>query len=139
VSHPLLKEPNDLDWTHYDNKGLTWDIKDSGSNAHYDNFVHVIQQGTEDVLAVSKDGAFGEGRVILTTYQPRHIAQTLGMQEAQFFVQNLAMYAERAQLFLEYGPTAPADTPVSVAVRQSWLWDQTLGQVPVRLEIQTWG
>lgn len=138
VSHPLLKEPNELDWTHYDNKGLTWDIKDSGSNANYDSFIHVVQQGGKDVFAVSKDGAFGEGRIILTTYQPRDVAQTLGMQEAYHFMQNIALYADRVNLFLEYGPTAPPDTPVSVAVRQSWLWDERLGQVPVRLEIQTW-
>lgn len=139
VSHPILKEPHELVWTSYDNHGLTWDIKDQGSGAHYDDFVHVIVQGGEDVFALSKDGAFGEGRIVLTTYMPREIVGTLGMAEASHFVENIALFADRSHLFLEYGPTAPADTPVSVAVRQSWIWDEELGQVPVRVEVQTWG
>jgi hypothetical protein len=138
VSHPILKQPNDLDWTHYNNHGLTWDIKDSGTGAHYNDFIHVITEGSEDVLAISKDGAFGTGRIILTTYMPREISASLGQTEAVHFFQNLALYADRANLFLDYGPTAPPNTAVSVAVRESWLWDDTLGQVPIRVEIQTW-
>ena len=138
VSSPILLEPNELDWTHYDNHGLTWDIKSTGTGAHYTDFNHVIVQGGEDVLAISKDGAFGLGRIILTTYMPREIAASLGLTEAAHFFQNIALYADRANLYLDYGPTAPPNTAVSVAIRQSWLWDDTLGQVPVRLEVQTW-
>lgn len=139
VSHPILKEPFELDWPHYDNHGLTWDIKDAGAGAHYDDFIHVIVQGGDDVLAVSKEGAFGAGRIILTTYMPREIASTLGQPEATHFFENVALYADHAQLYLDYGPTAPPDTTVSVAVRQSWLWDSLLGQVPVRIEVLAWG
>lgn len=138
VSHPLLKEPNQLSWTSYDSHGKGWDIKDTGSGAHYDDFSHVIVQGGEDVLAISKDGAFGEGQILLTTYLPREIAFTLGIDEAMGFIENIILYADRTNLYLEYGPAAPLGTPVSVAIRQSWLWDDELGQVPVRFEIQTW-
>jgi hypothetical protein len=139
VSHPLLKEPNELSWTSYDNHDKGWDIKDTGSGAHYDDFSHVIVQDGEDVLAISKDGAFGSGRILLTTYLPREIAATMGLGEAMGFVENIVLFADRTNLYLEYGPQAPAGTPVSIAVRQSWLWDDVLGQVPVRVEIQTWG
>lgn len=138
VAHPLLKEPNELAWTSYDSHGRGWDIKSQGSGAHYDDFSHVIVQGGEDVLAISKDGAFGDGRIVLTTYMPREIAGTLGQPEAENFFENIALFTDRSNLYLDYGPTAPGDTPVSVAVRQSWLYDEVLGQVPVRIEIATW-
>ena len=139
VSHPLLKEPNELSWTNYDSHGKGWDIKDQGSGAHYDDFSHVIVQDGEDVLAISKDGAFGSGRILLTTYLPREIASTMGLGEAMGFIENIVLFADRSNLYLEYGPQAPQGEPVSIAVRQSWLWDSVLGQVPVRVEIQTWG
>jgi hypothetical protein len=139
VSHPLLKEPNELAWTSYDSHGRGWDIKDTGSGAHYDDFSHVIVQDGEDILAISKDGAFGQGTILLTTFLPREIAATLGLEEAMGFLENIILYADHTNLYLEYGPAAPFGTPVSIAVRQSWLWDETLGQVPVRIEVQTWG
>src|ERR1051326_388619 len=139
VNHPILKQPWDLDWTRYDNHGLTWDIKDSGQGAHFNDFIHVITQGTEDVLAVSKEGAFGSGRIILTTYMPREIATTLGQTEATHFFENIALFADHTDLYLDYGGEIPGDLLVSVAVRESWLWDSTLGQVPVEIEVHTWG
>lgn len=136
VAHPLLKEPNELDWTSYDSHGRGWDIKDRGTGAHYDDFSHVIVQGGEDVMAISKDGAFGAGRILLTTYMPREFSG--GLQETMNFFENVALFADRAHLYLEYGPTAPPNTAVSIAVRQSWLYDDLLGQVPVTIEIATW-
>lgn len=138
VSHPLLMEPYPLDWTKYDSHHLGWDIKSSGSGAHYNDFSHIIVQGGEDVMAVSKDGAFGHGRIILTTYLPREIASTMGAAEAQHFIENIVLYTDCTHLYLEYGPTAQDNTPVAVAIRQSWMWDSRLGQVPVRIEIHTW-
>ena len=78
VSHPILLEPNELAWSDYEYYGLGWDIKDQGSGAHYDDFQHIIQDDGEDVLAVSVDGAFGTGRIYLSTFRPGDIADTLG-------------------------------------------------------------
>ena len=85
-------------------------------------------------MAISKDGAFGAGRILLTTFLPREIAGSLGVGEAMGFIENIVLFADHTNLYLEYGPAAPLGNPVSIAVRQSWLWDETLGQVPVRLE-----
>lgn len=139
VSHPLLKEPNELSWTSYDSHNKGWDIKDQGSGAHYDDFSHVIVQGGEDVLAISKDGAFGDGRILLTTFHPREIAATLGLDEAMGLIENIILFADHTNLYLEYGAQVPAGMAVSVGIGQSWLWDERLGQVPVRVEVQTWG
>jgi hypothetical protein len=134
-SHPLLQEPHVLDWTHYNDHNMGWDIKAQDAQG----FSGVIVQGGRNVLAVSNDGALGAGRVILTTYLPREIAATIGQAEAEHFLENIVLFTDHGKLYLEYGPTQPSDTPVAVAVRQSYLYDPTLGQVPVRVEIHFWG
>lgn len=139
IAHPLLKEPNDLAWTAYDSHGQGWDIQESGAVAAYEDFSHVIIQDGEDVLAVSKQAAFGTGRVILTTYHARDIAGAISPTEASAFLENMVTYADRSLLYLDYGATVPADQPVALAVRQSWLWDDVYGQVPVRIEVLAWG
>jgi hypothetical protein len=139
VSHPLLKEPWVLAWTAYDSKGQAWDIQESGGVAAYQDFSHVVLQGGDDALTVSKQAAFGQGQVILTTYRARDIAVAQGQAEADHFLENMLSYTDRSRLYLDYGGTVPADQPVSLAVRESWLWDGVYGQVPVRIEVLAWG
>lgn len=138
VSHPVLLEPYELSWSDYDYHGLGWDIKSQGSGAHYDDFQHIIQDDGEDVLAISIDGAFGDGRIYLSTYRPGEIADVLGVAEATAFLTNLVIYDDRSHLYLEYGPTVPSDRSISSAVRLSHIWDSDLGQVPVRVEVLYW-
>jgi hypothetical protein len=139
IGHPLLNEPNELDWVSYDTHDSGWDIQDTGGVAAYDDFSHVVIQGAEDVLAVSKAGSFGDGRVILTSYYPRDISPSISQTEANHFIENMVSYADRSALYLDYGGTVPVDETVALAVRQSWLWDDVYGQVPVRVEVLTWG
>jgi hypothetical protein len=134
-SHPLLLEPHPLDWTHYADHGMGWDIKSQSA----EGFSNVIVKGGASALVVSNDGALGNGRVILTTYLPREIATTLGQAEAEHFLENMVLFMDHSKLYLEYGPDQPLGLPVSVAVRQSYLYDPTLGQVPVRIEVHYWG
>jgi hypothetical protein len=132
-SHPMLQEPHALDWTRYNDHSVGWSL------AGQTGFSHVVVQGGQDVLAVSTDGSFGNGRVILTTYQPREIASGINQLEAEHFLENVILYTDHAKLYLEYGPTQPDQTAVAVAVRQSYVYDDTLGQIPVRIEIHYWG
>ncbi len=138
-THPLLVTPNQLEWTSYSDHGMGWDIKANGANAAYESFNHVIVQGGEDVLAVSEDGGFGKGRIILTTYLPREIATTISQAEAEHLIDNMILYSDRGDLFLEYGPQQPTNMPVSVAVRDSSIPDTRLGLVPMRTELHLWG
>lgn len=138
VSHPLLHEPNTLDWKAYASYGLGWDIKTQGANAHHSDFTHVVVAGDKDVLAVSNDGAFGSGRIFLTEFRPSEISAALGSSETARFLGNMFLYSERDHLYLEYGPQVPDGTEVSAAIRQSHAWDAQLGLVPVRLEIHLW-
>jgi hypothetical protein len=139
IAHPLLKEPNELAWTGYDTHDQGWDIQESGAVAAYEDFSHVVIQDGEDVLAVSKEGSFGDGRVILTSYHARDIAGSMSQDEATAFLENMITYADRSSLYLDYGGMVPADQPVALAVRQSWLWDEVYGQVPIRIEVLAWG
>lgn len=137
-SHPALWQPEPLSWTDYDNHGLGWDIKDQGSGASYDDFQHVIQEDDGDLLAISNEGAFGDGRIFLTTFRAGEIAENQGLAEALGLMRNMILYHDYAHLYLEYGAQVPEGTPVQVAVRQSHLDDEVLGQVPVRIEVLTW-
>lgn len=139
VTHPLLKEPHDLAWTAYSTQGQAWDIQSNGALAAYDDFSHVVLQDGDDALAVSKQASFGNGQVILTTFRARDIAVAQGQLEADHFLENLLSYTDRSLLYLDYGGTVPTDQPVSLAVRESWLWDSVYGQVPVRIEVLAWG
>lgn len=139
ISHPLLITPNRLAWTDYEDHNMAWDIKNTGANPSYDQFSHVILKSGEDVLAVSKDGGFGQGQIIITTYLTREIAQTLGQEEAEKFLDNLITYGDRSDLYLDYGPLQPDNVAVSVAVRESSIADDELGLVPMAVELHVWG
>lgn len=139
VSHPMLHEPYSLDWPSYDNFGLSWKLKDSGVVATHEKFQHVITSEGEDILAVSNEGAFGTGRVFLTSFRPGDIAQSLSSLEAGNFVNNMVLYSDRAHLYLDYGPTPPPDTAVSAAVRTTQVLDGDLGMVNLRITILYWG
>lgn len=130
-NHPLLTQPNALAWESYASHGRGWDLDDAEGS-----FNHVVVQDGLDVLAISRDGAFGAGRVVMTTYLPREVAAALGPDEAAGFFQNIALFAERTHLHLEYGP--PLDRFDAVAVRQATLPDPLLGPVPVRVQV-AWG
>lgn len=134
VDHPLLKVPHKLDWGEYDHHDLVWDIDDKDM----DKFNHVVTDGNDPVFAVSSDGAFGDGRLFLTTYRPGEIADIQGFAEAGSFLDNIAVYAERNDLYLEYGPAIPRGVEVVNAVRMSHIEDELLGAVPVRMEVFTW-
>lgn len=139
VSHPMLHEPNALDWTAYDNHGLGWDLPESGNNAIFDDFQHIISSDDEDVLTISNEGVFGDGRVFLTTYRPSEVADVLSHEEATNFVHNVVLFDDRAHLYLDYGPTPPADAAVSAAIRTTQIYDEDLGMISMRLTLLYWG
>jgi hypothetical protein len=138
ATHPLLSDPYALAWTSYDSHAQAWDLASAGTTV-YSEFSHVVIQGGGDVLAVSHEASFGSGRILLTTWRARDVASSLGLLEAEHMFANFLIYADRSPLYLDYGGTVPADLPVALAVRQSYLYDAVLGQVPVRVEVLAWG
>jgi hypothetical protein len=123
-NHPVLKVPNDLDYTAFDSHGLAWDFTRDQDAEH---FTHVLLTGDADLLALSDHGEFGDGRVLLSAYQPFDIYPggedpecdpgTLGPA-----CQGLALFhnlitQSYAGLFVDYGPPIPLDRPVGVTTR----------------------
>lgn len=134
TDHPVLKVPDELNWGTYDNHGLAWDIDDKDK----DKFTHIVTAGNDPILAVSTDGSFGDGRLFLTTYRPGEVSDQQSIQEATSFLHNMVVYADRSDLYLEYGPGVPGGAEVAAAARVSHIPDELLGQVPVRVEVLTW-
>jgi hypothetical protein len=136
--HPMLKSPNDLQWQLYDNHDLGWDLSDQGANAHYEDFVHVVTEDSEDVLTYSKTGAFGDGYVMLTTWRPKEIHAQLGAPEGIGLVENMLTFLWADDLRLDYGPMIPGDADVRAAVRTAVIHDPTIGTVPVEVIVHVW-
>ncbi len=140
VDHPLLKEPYPLDWPAYNTFNQAWGGKTGGNSDNFDEtFQHVIASGDGDTLAVSRDGAFGDGRIFLTTFRAADIANDISLAESMNLINNLVVYSDRSHLFLDYGPAPPQDQSVGAASRTSHVWDADLGQVPVRVTLLVWG
>lgn len=142
VDHPILREPYALDWPAYDTFEQAWggkNDKSSGGKSFDELFQHVIQDDDGDVLAISRDGAFGAGTVFLTTFRPADIAHHINLRESMNLINNIVVYTDRSYLFLDYGPAPPRDAAVGAAARSSHVWDERYGQVPVRVTVLTWG
>jgi hypothetical protein len=135
VGHPVLTEPNGLDWTAYGTHNQVW----GGQSDFQANFQHVLQDDGGDVLAVSNVGAYGDGLIILSTFRPAEISDNISVDEAEALLNNLVVYHDRSHLFLEFGPSPPADVPVGAASRLTHVWDADLGLLPVRVTVLTWG
>lgn len=134
-NHPLLKVPNDLDYESYDTHNITWSYS---RDQDADHFTHIITEGEDDYLALSNPGQFGDGRVLLTSYQPFDLtdgqaADCSGSGEDLLNCQSLRMFhnfitVAYQGLYIDYGPPLPVDRPHGSAVRLAAVDHPELGQ-----------
>jgi len=134
ITHPLLSTPHVLDWEGFGTGGAKWSLPTTGSYAAFDSFSHVVMADGKDILAVSNEGAYGDGRIFLTSYMPRDLSGGSG----QDLLHNMILYADREHLFLDYGPPVPDGVTVAAAVRHTYVIDDDIGQVPMRIEVLVW-
>lgn len=117
-SHPILSVPNDIDYL-----GFVGDTQVSFQDDDASLFTTILRAGSEDAfLAVSKDGSFGTGRVILTGWKPYELTADQAATCATPFTpatncQGLSllhnmMTMSYRQLFVDFGPT-PSGTQSS--------------------------
>ncbi|HUR62054.1 MAG TPA: hypothetical protein VM286_06790 [Candidatus Thermoplasmatota archaeon] len=148
AGHPLLHIPDELDYPHYDNADRVWNF--NGQTAQNQQncsdpaatvacwFDNVVVEGADPVTTLSNSGAFGNGRVVLTTwmpydlYQPDRDADTM-KAEALKLINNMLMQGYQG-LFLDYGPPLPANTNVVPAVRTAQVLSPDFTE-PVQLQI----
>lgn len=135
AEHPILTTPNRLDLVTLDDHGTAWKFKrDDERNL----FTHVVKSGDEDVLGVSDPGAFGLGRVILTSW--RAFDATFGDPPAQCspatltsecaglqIMDNFITLAYRV-LYVDYGPPIPMGTAASSATDIALVYAPTFAQ-----------
>lgn len=136
TAHPVLTEPNVLEWSNYDaHGGQAWrfNVRD-----YPHLFTQVASEGGQNVLAISNWGSFGQGRVILTSYRDGEISFIQSPREAEHLLENLMLYAQLENATLEYGPAIPDGVQVSSAIRQTQIFDERLGTVALRLELHLW-
>lgn len=145
-NHPVLRTPNDLSYSSYDNHGRVWDFRQEDEALH---FTHVVMQGSDDVLAVSDPGEFGEGRIVLSSWTPYDLLSgpepgcTPGAFTDQcqglVFSHNLITLSYRS-LYLDYGPKVPSDRPVGVQSRLATVWHPQLREaVELRVLVYVFG
>ncbi|HVL49048.1 MAG TPA: hypothetical protein VM889_10865 [Candidatus Thermoplasmatota archaeon] len=113
--HPILHAPEGLAYQSYNDNGKAWRLKQD------DYYTHVLSkgvgnQGSEDTLAVSKPGVFGDGSVILSTYMPGSLMTPQSDLEGKKFLHNL-MSQSYTMLFLDFGPAIPPGVPVGSSTR----------------------
>jgi hypothetical protein len=120
--HPILTTPNQLDIVALDDHGTAWRFNHEEEGSL---FTHVVKAGQDDVLGVSNPGAFGLGRVILTSWQA--FDAVLGDPQAACapgaltpdcaglqMLDNFITLAYRP-LYIDYGPAIPTGGAVASA------------------------
>lgn len=122
--HPTWKTPNALSRPLYYGGDFPYQIDDT--MPEWDLFDHIITVAgpTRDTakFAISKDGAFGNGSLALSTYFPpagiydpgagtdHDNARLQANGHPGPFLENLLVHAHHKELFLEYGPDPPRST-----------------------------
>lgn len=106
-THPVLHNPEELHYESYDDHDTAWKLR-SGADEYY---THVIQKDatgghTEDTLAVSEPGAFGNGSVVLASYNLTALTDPQDEDESKKFLRNMVLESYH-MVFVDYGPTIP--------------------------------
>ncbi len=137
-THPILQTPESLSYSLYEDHGIAWKLKDE------EYYTHVIAkdgdgQQTEDTLAVSKPGVFGNGSVVLTSYIPSELTSVGDDDEPLKFLHNLAVHSYN-MVFMDFGPTIPEGADVGSASRVAVVPHPSLpsAQVEVRVVVYMW-
>jgi hypothetical protein len=122
-NHPILTTPNRLDYESFNTHDIVWQFN---RQQDADLFTHVVTESQGDYMAVSNPGDLGEGRVILTSYQPFDLVDgqaadcTPGAFTAECpalqLVHNL-MSIGYSGLYVDYGPKLPHDREHGSVIR----------------------
>lgn len=127
LSHPLLTWPAPANWQDLEEGPAL-----AAATAPDASWQHILGNSTHVDLAVSQQGAIGDGMAILSTLQPE------GPAGEQLVLNMLAYYA-RQDLHLDFGKTLPPDVSVAGSERLMWGTDAGDNQVALRVQLLYWG
>lgn len=139
--HPILQVPNRLDYAGYEHTNQ-WSFNNNGGDA----FTQVIQTSDGSLLAVGNAGAFGDGRVVLTSWRPYDLEADMSEvcptpltspSECQaLFVLHNVLTLSYTYLFLDYGPVLPTHGNVGSQLRVVSVYHPELRElVPLQLQV----
>lgn len=140
--HAVLHIPNELVPSAYVDGGNAWDI----AAQDLPNFEVVLNRGGA-TLAVSREGAYGDGRVILTSFRPFDAdgrgpvgacdpAQLAAACEGLRLMQNFLTLSYQPLNF-DYGPEPGRHEPASVTQRLATVWVPALHHVELTVWVST--
>lgn len=105
-THPILLSPEHLQWDRYNDNLRGWDIRSDQP------FTPVLRHADlSDTLAVANPGAYNDGTVTLTSYQPGSLTTPQDDAEAEKLMHNLLSQGY-TMLFIDYGPPIPSGVVV---------------------------
>lgn len=137
-THPLLHLPEELAWDRYLGGGRAWRLDSPGPGGHFTPVVGTTSGATlvADLLA-SRAGHFGDGNVLLTSWQLGALTGDLDRDEALAALYNLLLFANGA-LYLDLGPPVPPFAEVAGVTRIATAPDQVLPgeRLLVRVSLQ---
>lgn len=139
-THPVLHNPEELDYEAYDDHDTAWKLR-SGADDYY---THVLQKEssgshTEDTLAVSEPGAFGDGSVVLASYNLSDLTDPQKDEESKKFLRNMVLESYH-MVFVDYGPEIPENVVVASKKRLAMVPHPTLPaeEVEVKVLLYVW-
>ncbi len=133
--HPLLLWPHEVAAATYGHHGLAWEYGSAEDAARFD---HVVTLGDDDLTALSKNGAFGRGRVLLSAHQPFDLGDhtgaacepaTLGPDCAGLRLLHNYLTVGLHELYVQYGPTIPAGAIAGASSRIAQVYHPGLAVV----------
>jgi hypothetical protein len=137
-SHPVLHNPEELEYDRYKDHDTAWKLR-AGADDYY---THVIQKDssgsqTEDVLAVSEPGAFGNGSVVLGSYNLSDLTDGDNEDESKKLLRNMVLESYQ-MVYVDYGPSIPADAAVATEKRAAAIPHPSLPGNTVEVKVITY-
>jgi hypothetical protein len=116
-THPVLHAPEELTHATYRDGDRSWRLDDTTTAGR---FTHVALRdpgtGRDTVLALSKPGQFGNGSIILTSWQLYSLTQPQVERESLATLYNFLLYA-LGYLYVDFGPDVPEHVEVGSSAR----------------------
>jgi hypothetical protein len=116
ATNPILHAPEELAYGTYNDIGVSWAL----GNPDAAHFTHVLTRGGAnpvlDQLALSLPGAFGNGSIVLSTWQPWNLTKPQDKTEAERVLYNFLSQANIG-LYVDFGPQVPSFADVASSSR----------------------
>jgi len=134
TTNPILHSPEELAYDTYDDHDHAWEFSRDEDASHFSHVIPVAGATyAQDILSVSKPGHYGNGTIILTSWEPYDLTHPQDFDEARKLLNNFFSFRLGA-LYVDFGPRIPDYAEVGSSSRVATAPDPTHaeGEVMVR-------